>query len=563
MACKTVLPWLVLAACAQREPYFPLRPPVLRDPDLESATLPCDGQPKCAPELRVSYLVWDSVDSSALRPATDFLRAKRGGDAADVNALDEVPDSSWFENRIGTHDLSPEQVFQGYCAAGKTPDETGADGSWVVDHGKDNGANPGFRVKNGDTKYMLKIDESQGERATAATAIATRLYYAAGFWAPCDAIVYFRRGLLKVAPNLTVKANSGAKKPFDDAALDRVLEHAPRRGDTLRAAASRWLPGEPIGPFAYEGVKADDPRDVIPHEKRRALRGSRLLAAWLNHFDAREQNTMATWEPDDEKRPGRGHVRHWILDMGDCFGSRWENDGLSRRHGHSYFFDTRFIAEDFVTLGIPQRPWDRARMHEGLEDFGYFGAQDFDPEMWRGEYPMLPFQNMTEADGAWMARILARLGPAHVEAAVRAGNLTSAEQSRYLLSVLLLRQRAILRRYFAKLSPLSDVGFVGNEVCAKDLARSAGTYPDSAFRYTATVRRERGDTVATSVRTGADGAVCVTVPPLMQNARVADGDPARYVIVRILNGASVGPLALHLYDLGDRGLYLAGIERPD
>lgn len=555
--------FLALAACGNSEPRFPLRPPVLRDPDLASATLPCDGQPKCAPELRVSYLVWDSVDNSALRPATDFLRAKRGGDAADVNALDEVPDSSWFENRMGGRGLTPEQVFQGYCVAGKMPDENGADGSWLVDHGKDNGANPGFRVKNGDTKFMLKIDESQGERATAATAIATRLYYAAGFWAPCDAVVYFRRGLLKVAPNLTVKANTGAKKPFDDAALDRILEHAPRRGDRYRAAASRWLPGEPIGPFAYVGVKKDDPRDVIPHENRRALRGSRLLAAWLNHFDAREQNTMATWLPDDEKRPGRGHVRHWILDMGDCFGSRWDNDGLSRRHGHSYFFDTRYIAEDFVTLGIPQRPWDRARIEPGLEDFGYFSARDFDPEMWRPEYPMLPFQNMTEGDGAWMARILARLGPEHVAAAVRAGDLTSSEQSAYLLQVLLVRQQAILHRYFAKVSPLTDVGFVGHEVCAKDLARSTGTYPAASFRYTATVDREGGEPVATTVRTGADGVVCAAVPARMQDTRVPDGDPARYVVIEIKNGASTGPLVLHAYDLGARGLHLAGIVRPD
>lgn len=560
MACKSVLPLLALVACAQREPHFALRPPVLQDPDLAPVTLPCDGQPKCAPEVRVSYLVWDSVDSSAFRPATAFLSAKRGGDALDVNALDEVPDSSWFTNRLG---VTPEQMFAGYCAAGKLPDESGPDGSWMVDHGKDNGANPGFRVKTGGVKYMLKIDESQGERATAATAIATRLYHAAGYWAPCDAIVYFRRALLKVAPNLTVQANSGAKKPFDEAALDRVLAAAPRRGETFRAAASRWLPGEPIGPFAYEGVKEDDPRDVIPHENRRALRGSRLLAAWLNHFDAREQNTMATWMPDDEKRPGRGHVRHWIIDMGDCFGSRWENDGLSRRHGHSYFLDTRFIAEDFVTLGIPQRPWDRARVHDGLEDFGYYSARDFDPEMWRGEYPMLPFQNMTEADGAWMARILARFTPAHVEAAVRAGNLTSSEQSRYLLQVLLLRQQAILRRYFANVSPLTDVGFVGDEVCAKDLARSTGTYPAHAFRYAATVARADGAPEAASVRLGADGVVCAKVPARVRDARISDGDPARYVVVRLQNGASQGPLSLHLYDLGAGGLRLAGIERPN
>src|SRR5688572_18624460 len=30
--------------------------------------------------------------------------------AHDINALDEVPDSTWFENRIGRFDLKPEDV---------------------------------------------------------------------------------------------------------------------------------------------------------------------------------------------------------------------------------------------------------------------------------------------------------------------------------------------------------------------------------------------------------------------------------------------------------------------
>jgi hypothetical protein len=42
----------------------------------------------------------------------------------------------------------------------------------------------------------------------------------------------------------------------------------------------------------------------------------------------------------------------------------------------------------------------------------------------------------------------------------------------------------------------------------------------------------------------------------------ADDAAERYVVVQITNGASRGPLALHLYDLGEpRGLELVGIER--
>ncbi|RYZ57952.1 MAG: hypothetical protein EOP08_16750 [Proteobacteria bacterium] len=318
-----------------------------------------------------------------------------------------------------------------------------------------------------------------------------------------------------------------------------------------------------MGPFAYQGTKDDDPNDVVPHEQRRPVRAARLMAAWLGHFDAREQNTMATWMPDDPARPGKGHVRHWIMDLGDSLGLRWTNDGFSRRLNHAYFFDPGYLVEDFVTLGIPQRPWDRVRIREGLEDFGYFDAEHFDPEMWRPEYPMLPFQNMTEADGAWMARIIARFTPEHVEAAVRAGDLSQETHARFLTDTLVKRQRAILRRYFRTLSPITDLHYEARELCAVDLARRTDTYPQASFRYEATVRRGVGAAVRAAVRSQAQGLLCVDLPALAPEGAIPDDAASRYVVVRIENGASRGPLVLHLYDLGPRtGLRLVGVERP-
>jgi hypothetical protein len=57
--------------------------------------------------------------------------------------------------------------------------------------------------------------------------------------------------------------------------------------------------------------------------------------------------------------------------------------------------------------------------------------------------------------------------------------------------------------------------------------------------------------------------VCVDIP----RGRFAAGLPPdaaeRYVIVDIQNGYAPGPLRAHLYDLGEQGFRLVGIERPE
>lgn len=546
------------------------------DTDLRPVHVPCRPHPEkpgvqqCTPSPYESSFAWDGADNIVFRPVAQFLKVDPGGEAVNVNSLDEVPDSSWFVNRIGRRPMSVDEVAQGYCAAGGIlRPETDASGSWLIDQGKPNGANPGFRVKvEGIGRFMLKADPSdQPERATGATAIASRLYYAAGWWAPCDSVVYVHPRLLKLKPGLTVTDNSGVTKPFDQAALDALLARASTRGELTRFGASKWLPGRPLGPFTYAGTRDDDPNDVIPHEDRRDLRGARLMAAWLNHFDSREQNSMRTWMAVNEREPesSPGHVRHWYLDLGDCFGSEWSWDGISRRLGHAYYLDIPYVVADFFTLGIIVRPWDVARRSPEGEIFGYFRSEDFVPERWRGGYPNPTFDRMTELDGAWATRIIARFTPEHVEAAVRVGDYTNPGHTTFLVHHLLERQRRILVRYFSKLSPISDLEVRdGRELCGVDLARKTVTYPLASFRYGATVHRGTDLAIGErpEVRVGDAGTLCVPLAHFAPDG-VADDDARRYTVVDVTNGSAPGPLRAHLYDLGPkRGFVLAGVERP-
>jgi len=542
---------LATSACGGAMQRFPLREPIWQDTDLEPVEVACRPDPEepseqlCRPEEYVSSFAWDGADNLVFRPISNFLAVDPGGEAVNVNSMDEVPDSAWFTNRIGTHPMTPEQVRQGYCAeeGGAVLDpEHAEDGSWVIDMGKPNGANPGFRVVVNGAKFMLKADPSdQPERATGATSIASRLYYAAGWWAPCDSVVYLRASLLSLRPGLTVTDNSGVTKPFDQDALDAVLRNASHRGHLVRMGASRWLPGRALGPFRYEGTRDDDPNDVIGHEDRRDLRGARVIAAWLNHFDSREQNTMDTWMAVDahHKDSSPGYVRHWYIDLGDCFGSEWAWEGMSKRLGYAYYLDFADLAGDFVTLGLVPRPWDSAER---------------DPDAWVGGYPNPAFQRMTEHDAAWATRILARFTDAQIDAALSVGDYTEPRHRAFMRRIVIERHRRILRRYFSELSPITDVRVVGaDRVCAVDLARKTGALPGAHYEYTATLRT--GDDLAPRdplrVTPGPAGALCVTLPDF-----AAD----RYAVLDLANHQSDEPLHVHLYDLGST-LRVAGIER--
>lgn len=539
-------------------PRFPLKAPLTRDDDQRPVAT--------APEEYYSPFAWDGANYMLFHPISRFFAVDPAGPAVNVNALDEVPDSSWFENRLGIKPMTPEEVALGPCGD-HVLDVDGPDGSWTIDKGKDNGANPGFRVNiKGLGKFMLKTDpEGWPDRATGATAIASRIYHAVGYFAPCDSVVYFKPSLLKLTPGLTVTNNEGRTWPFDEAALARVLDRASHRDGLVRMVASRWLPGKPLGPFRYEGTRDDDPNDVIPHEDRRDVRAGRLVAAWLNHFDSREQNSMDVFIPlDPKKEDGPGYVRHYMLDFGDCFGSRWSNDGISRRLGHAYVMDAGYIAEDFISLGAIERPWERAQLTGGI--FNYFSARDFDPELWRGEYPNPAFMRMTEQDGAWMARILARFTDELVAAAVRVGQYDPVSEE-YLTQTLIQRRDAILKRYLGKLSPITDVKADLQGFCGLDLARATGIVPNEGLSFRAYLYR------GGSLRPAEEKArfvpvkspkVCVDIPhgDFAEAARLPPDAPERYVVVDLTNGYAPGPLRVHLYDLGRQGYRLAGIERP-
>ena len=97
------------------------------------------------------------------------------GRAKNVNSVDEVPDSSWFTNRVGHRRLTPEDV-----AKGPDTSDGPAPGTWTITSSKSDGVTPGFTVKDAaGQRWFLKFDPP-GYRAmsTGTEVAATKLMWA-------------------------------------------------------------------------------------------------------------------------------------------------------------------------------------------------------------------------------------------------------------------------------------------------------------------------------------------------------------------------------------------------
>jgi hypothetical protein len=526
---RLILLVLAVGACAAPVRRFPLRDPMTVDPD-STPFLPMPKEYK-APEI------WDTVDNTFFGPLVEALSVHQTRRARNVNALDEVPESSWFQNRIDEVAGDIAAFLRGACDD-DTPDPMGP---WTVVSGKPNGANPGFQVKHANGKrYFFKPDKKTGGgRQSIADLIGTRVHHAAGFNTACTRIIYVHPSAFTIAPNAKAENFVGDKVPFTPEMLKQALDFGlTDASGAVRAGLSQLLPGKPLGPWRDFGTRPDDPNDVIAHEDRRELRGSYIFGAWLSHYDAREQNSMDIWESSGDGKPG--FVKHYQLDFGDCLGSLSAWERVSRRRGHAYEVDWPVAFVELVTLGVLPRPW-RDPKPSPAPALGFFTADVFQPDNFRTAYPFGPYARVTEADAAWGARILARITPAMIVALIESAHLPDKVTERELAIALLGRRDKLLRRYLSRLSPLARPRTDGDRLCVTDARVEGG------LAVNGVVTARQGDRVLAVQRVGAE--TCV--------GSLAPGDG--YTVIQ-LRADDTGPLRVHLYRK-DGGYRVAGLER--
>jgi hypothetical protein len=539
---------LFQVSCGQYS-RFALRPPLLRDGD--------DRPLERAPAEDEESNIANSTDVTLLRPISHAFLFENSGEAHNVNSLDEVPDSSWFTNRR----VAPSDVERGACdGAAPTP-------PFLVASTKTGGTTPGFVVEDANgLRFMMKLDSlvpTQPEISTAADSVVSRLYWAIGFNVPCNRVLYVDRNEMIVNDESVERFPTGGRRRLTSSRLSEILERATRGpGGSLRLSASQFIDGEPIGTWRSEGTREDDPNDVIAHEDRRELRGERLLAAWVNHWDSRGPQTFDAFVPSPRGRGG--YVLHYFLDFSDSIGAvpirtRWPEP----RMGHTTVSNLPAIAGDAATFGLLRRAWDEVEADPRYPNLGFFGVEHFEPLGFAPQTPQVRWARAQPADLGWMARKIAGLRAEHVRAAVGTGRLSNPEEAAQLERVLMGRRRRILRTAFAHSSPLADVAmFGGDAICATDLGLRAGLSAPGSVVYDAVLELPTARATVSIARTGSH--LCVEIPHFA-DASSPDESAARYAIVEIVRSTANTRTRLraHLYDLGpSRGHVLVGLERP-
>jgi hypothetical protein len=509
---------LILAGCASSSEPMAVRfanaPPVMAADDRRPVA--------SAPSRNLNLNDFDFYDRAFEDPVTRSLELPGHRRARGVNALDEVPDSTWFTNRIGVRDLTPDEIRRGPV----DDDGPEAHTPWTVHSTKPGGTELGFVITDArGVKYLISFDEiSRPEMETGSAVVVNRLLWAAGYNVPADSVAYIRRDQLVVAPDAMLKDHLGHDRGALDVALfDLELRHAWRTPDgRLRVFASRYLAGESLGGGPTSGVRDDDPNDRIPHELRRDQRGLFPLTAWVDHVDLVQSNFLDMFVNDR----GARYVVHYLVDFGKSLGTMGVTDSYIRV-GWNYSFDWRFLFRDIFTLGLAPRPWNRRLRPVPVGVSPAFDSERFDPARWRPDIPVPAFDEADRYDMFWGAKLVARFTREQIQAAVEAGRFTDPQAVAYLTDTLVARQQATLRYWFSRVNPLDGFAATGRGLCFSDLAIAHGLAPAEGTSYALTSYDAGGRRIgAVTVPAVATGPTC-TPDVIMSTA------PDTYTIVKI------------------------------
>jgi hypothetical protein len=406
-----------------------------------------DSQDASGVQERDIDLVYDTLENSFYWPGdrTPNVRAQN------LNTVDEVPDSNWFTNRLGTRAITVDELLKG-------PDATSgpAPGTWTVIAAKNDGVMPGLRIRDSKGQvWFLKFDPP-GYRAmsTGTEVVVTKLFWALGYHVPEVHLASLRPEELTIEETAEITPPSGNKRRFKRSDINALLRKAHRDPDgSYRVIASEALEGRPVGGFRFYGRRSDDPNDVVPHEHRRELRAYGTFSAWVNHVDSKSINTLDTVIGDGDKKV----IRHNLLDFGSTIGSA----GVYPREpfeGSEYLVEGKKTLKGMPTLGFYIKDWRTLPVYRA-RSVGAFPIDHstWDPEKWKPRYANSAFRSARLDDKFWAARRLQGFTDAMLKALPSVGQFEDPKSEEMLAKFLIDRRDAIVRRYLPAVNPIVDL----------------------------------------------------------------------------------------------------------
>jgi len=420
-------------------------------------TIPDDRQYCPQPAANSLNLVADSVDQQftlQIDQSLDLSRQLRNvlgkkKQAMNVNAFDEVRDSSWFTNRNFQQAMTFKEIIQGPNTV-NGPDRSG---TWMIERIKEEGVTIGFNIidRRGD-RYVLKFDpQGYSEMQSGAEVISTKFFYAAGYNVPENYVVYFDPQILRLGKKVEFRDRLDRKRLVAKKDLDEILSRIEYQPDgRLRATASKFLANDLdriLGPFKFSGMRQDDPNDFIPHEHRRELRGLKVLASWLNHYDSKATNTLDIYTI-------QGYVKHFLIDFGSSLGSSGFRP-MPPETGFENYFDTSRIFLNLVTLGFWVKSWELPHPIE-FRSIGNIRGDNFNPAKFKFIVPNPAFDNLTDRDGYWGAKLVMSFTDAQIRSVITAAQYSDPQAAEYLFRTLIERRDIIGRYWFERITPLDQ-----------------------------------------------------------------------------------------------------------
>lgn len=440
------------------------------------------------------------------RPLFDVVHPLDFATAGDVNAMDEVPTSTWYDPDGATRKGMPEVRSAPPTLPVVVVDEKPStnDAALVVRDAR------GLRFE------LLGDPPGQAGLFTGAEVLGGYLLRSLGLNAPMARIVDVPESAI---------AGDGEKSAVRLRSWSKDLG-APV-GGLRRVSATLWPGGIDVGVASDFSVRRDDPNDKVDHNDRRTLRAMKVFGHWIGwtHFGVRRTRDVYVG------KAGEGHLVHYVVGASRAFGTEELREHPIRdERGGSLWWN-------LVTLGLSPTVI-RGERDSGFPSLGYLPSS-VDPAGYDVSPPYSPFVRFTPADEYWAGKRLVDAGDDALRAGVAEARLPE-EAARHLLKVLRRRRHLLVVHAMSVVSPLDAAGTSGRLVLLRDRAIAAGLAAPLSTRYDVQFLDNHGGELPGRARLDAVGA--------MTGVPLPDGTSGRVVLhIRVIRAGSEAPRACDVH----------------